>query len=79
MKRVKIMLLSTLVVAAVAGAVAFKAQRTVGLFCGTTTDSCPVEQTINGYTFDNVTPIPDWYCTTDENNTDDCLQVKKES
>jgi hypothetical protein len=45
MKKVKIMLLSSLVVAAVAGAFAFKAHRSTGLFFGTTINAHPTEQT----------------------------------
>jgi hypothetical protein len=76
MKRMKIMLLSSLVVAAVAGAVAFKVNtRDVGLFCGTQTNSCPVEQTIDGFFFTNVNPINSWYCTNDETKTTTCLPV----
>jgi hypothetical protein len=40
MKKVKVMLLATLVVAGVGGALAFKAHKGVQLFCGTA-NSCP--------------------------------------
>ena len=67
MKKVKIMLMATLVVAAVGGALAFKT-KSPGLFCGTSYTSCPT-QTQNAYTF--VSPgqpsIPNIFCSDNQN------------
>lgn len=54
MKKVKIMLMSALVVAAVGGALAFKAQTfNTGLFCGNALNSCTVKETIEEYAIEN--------------------------
>lgn len=51
MKKVKIMLMSALVVAAVGGALAFKAQNfSTGLYCGSSSSSCPTQDNVNAYT-----------------------------
>jgi hypothetical protein len=78
MKKVKIMLLSSLVVATVAGAVAFKAHSRGGApLCGTTTNSCP-NLTDDLYDFTNVNPLPGVYCTNVFGQTTTCLPVKPE-
>lgn len=63
MKKIKIMLLSLLVVGAVGGAVAFKANKTLTLYCGTTTNSCPTPIP-DLKTTDFGKGIPGTYCTT---------------
>jgi hypothetical protein len=78
MKRVKIMLLSSLVVAAVAGGIAFKAKTvSPGLFCGDSPISCPTP-TDDAYEFTNVNPLPGIYCTDIETQTTTCERVKFE-
>lgn len=62
MKKIKIMLLSLLVIGAVGGAVAFKATKEYVLLCGTTTTSCPI--IVDGAKTTNVYPIPGTFCTT---------------
>jgi hypothetical protein len=75
MKKVKIMLMSALVVAAVGGALAFKAQKfSAQLNCGITTNSC---STVLDATFAGATSQDfDSYCT--DNGTTNCTYAKKE-
>ena len=67
MKKVKIMLVATLVVAAVGGALAFKAQKGVGLWCGTRFN-CPNFTTTYKPAIDH--SLPDVFCSTQPSN--DC-------
>lgn len=79
MKRVKIMLMTALVVASVGGALAFKAQKfSTGLFCGAT-GSCATQDNINAYTTVDVDPdnkVPNISCSTVQNGT--CTSVRVE-
>lgn len=79
MKKIKIMLMSALVVAAVGGALAFKAQKVGPNFkCGTTTNSCPdipaQLMTIQGAHVGNFIS----YCTNSGLTTEGCTYATKE-
>jgi hypothetical protein len=81
MKKVKFMLFGVLVVAAVGGALAFKAKNfSPGLKCGFAIDSCPTVETSveEDYTFTNVNPIPNYFCTTAGGQSTDCAPVTLE-
>ena len=69
MKRIKIMLLSLLVVGAVGGAVAFKASKFRDTYyCGTTTNSCSTKF-VNYKTTDFPLGVFNSYCSTTTSTT----------
>ena len=80
MKKVKIMLMSALVVATVGGALAFKAQSfTTGLYCGSSTTSCPTKDNINAYTTvgaSSTNRVASIFCSTSQNGS--CTYVTTE-
>jgi hypothetical protein len=80
MKKVKIMLMSLLVIGSVAGALAFKAKTySLGLKCGTAENSCSIVQNVDKYTFTDGAAIDNFFCTTAGGaTTHDCQIVTTE-
>jgi len=78
MKKVKIMLMSFAVIAAVGGALAFKANSRL-LYCSTESDGQCTIWTTTAVTYQNVgTPIQDLFCTELGKTTDCTLDVTNE-
>ena len=73
MKKVKIMLMSALVVATVGGALAFKAKNfSTGFKCGTTTNSCPNTPAVNMTTVGASSSNFVSYCTNSGSTSSGC-------
>ena len=76
MKKMKIMLMAVLVVAAVGGALAFKAKKfDPTLKCGPALNLCPTPRTIYSITDEANPHFTQTFCTTEEGDTDDCTFV----